>query len=100
TARRDWWEVTDATGIGTSIDFPNGRRNERQAALALLEAVNRRAEPQRELHISEVVELFERVRTTLPRWAAAYDHRLRVLARAAAAELVAVGLLVPVRQDT
>ncbi|XVV00843.1 DUF2398 family protein [Actinosynnema sp. CA-248983] len=100
TARRDWWEVTDATGIGTSIDFPNGRRNERQAALALLEAVNRRAEPQRELHISEVVELFERVRTTQPRWAAAYDHRLRVLARAAAAELVAVGLLVPVRQDT
>ncbi|RJQ86635.1 DUF2398 family protein [Amycolatopsis panacis] len=93
TARRDWWEVTDASGIGTLIDFPNGRRNERQAALALLDAVTQRPDPRGELHLSEVVELFAQVRTRVPRWAAAYDHRLPALARAAAAELVAVGLL-------
>ena len=36
TVRRDWWEVTDPSGLGSGIDFPNGRRTERQAALALL----------------------------------------------------------------
>lgn len=100
TARRDWWEVTDPSGIGTLVDFPNGRRNERQAALALLGAVSRRPEPRAVLGVAEVVELFEQVRATLPRWAAAYEHRLPALARAAAAELVAVGLLVPLHYDT
>ncbi|MBW4721501.1 DUF2398 family protein [Saccharothrix obliqua] len=100
TARRDWWEVTDPSGVGTLVAFPNGRRNERQAALALLDAVNRRPDPRSALGIAEIVELFEHVRTTLPRWAAAYEHRLPALARAAAAELVAVGLLVPLHHDT
>nr|WP_285612258.1 hypothetical protein [Actinokineospora globicatena] len=100
TARRDWWEVTDPTGVGTLIDFPNGRRNERQAALALLEALNRRPEPQAVLGVAEVVALFEGVRTALPRWAAAYDQRLPALARAAATELATVGLLVPLGSDT
>ncbi|MEJ2852404.1 MULTISPECIES: DUF2398 family protein [unclassified Saccharothrix] len=100
TARRDWWEVTDPSGIGTLVDFPNGRRNERQAALALLGALSRRPEPRSVLGIAEVVELFEQVRATLPRWAAAYEHRLPALARAAAAELVAVGLLIPLHHDT
>ncbi|WP_433261615.1 DUF2398 family protein [Actinosynnema sp. CS-041913] len=99
TARRDWWEITDPSGIGTLVDFPNGRRNERQAALALLDALTLRPEPRAVLGIAEVVALFERVRTTLPRWAAAYEHRLPALARAAAAELVAVGLLVPLHHD-
>ncbi|MFD5823858.1 DUF2398 family protein [Lentzea sp. NPDC060358] len=100
TARRDWWETTDPSGVGTAIDFPNGRRNERQAALALLDAVKRRAEPLRELQLSEMVALFEDVRALQPRWAAAYEDRLPALARAAAAELVAVALLTPVTRDT
>jgi hypothetical protein len=86
TVRRDWWEITDPTGLGTGIDFPNGRRNERQAALALLGMLARRDDPAAALPITEVIALFDRVRDDLPRWAAA-------LARAAAAELVAAGLL-------
>ncbi|WP_144065761.1 DUF2398 family protein [Lentzea albidocapillata] len=100
TARRDWWETTDPTGVGTAIDFPNGRRNERQAALALLDAVKHRADPLGEMHMSEMIALFEDVRVGQPRWAAAYEDRLPALARAAAAELVAVALLAPVSQDT
>jgi hypothetical protein len=41
----------------------------------------------------EIVALFEQVRHGMPRWAAGYAERLDALARAAAAELVAVELL-------
>ena len=37
--------------------------------------------------------VLEEARASLPRWAAAYDGRLHALARAAAGELAAVGLL-------
>lgn len=93
TVRRDWWEITDPTGLGTDIDFPNGRRSERQAALALLETLARRDDLSAPLSITEVIAQFEEVREDLPRWAAAYERRLPALARAAAAELVAAGLL-------
>jgi len=72
TVRRDWWEVTDPSGLASGIDFPNGRRTERQAALALLA-------------IAEIIVLLAQ---------AAYEERLPALARAAAAELVSVRLLV------
>jgi uncharacterized protein (TIGR02678 family) len=95
TVRRDWWEVVDPSGDGSAIDFPNGRRTERQAALALLEYVGRRADPMAPLSLAEITELFTSVRTQQTRWAMAYDRRLNALAAAAAAELVAVGLLNP-----
>lgn len=98
TVRRDWWQVTDPSGLGSALDFPNGRRNERQAALALLEHLTNRALTddghERPLVIDEAVHLFEQVRARLPRWAAAYAQ-LSVLAEAAARELVDAGFLVP-----
>jgi uncharacterized protein (TIGR02678 family) len=96
TVRRDWWEITDPSGIGTAIEFPNGRRTERQAALAVLAELSRRDEPTARLLMAEVVGVLERVRDELPRWAAAYSGRLTALARSAAAELVMAGLLRPV----
>ncbi|SDW30683.1 TIGR02678 family protein [Amycolatopsis xylanica] len=98
TVRHDWWQVSDPTGLGSTLDFPNGRRNERQAALALLDHLGNRAliddRSERPLAISEIVELFEQVRVRLPRWASAYEGRLPALARAAAAELVDNGFLI------
>ncbi|MEW2352990.1 DUF2398 family protein [Spirillospora sp. NPDC029432] len=99
TVRRDWWEITDPSGVGTAIEFPNGRRTERQAALALLGALSGRVDRTAPLPISEVVEVMERARRELPRWAAAYAERLPALARAATAELAAVGLLRPAPED-
>ncbi|GHJ19121.1 DUF2398 family protein [Streptomyces albus] len=93
TVRRDWWQITDPTGLGSGIDFPQGRRTERQAALALLAELPRRADPTGPLPLTEVTALFQRHRDDLPRWAAAYDRRLPALARAATAELVQAGLL-------
>lgn len=98
TVRRDWWEVTDPSGVGTGMKFPNGRRTERQAALSLLGVLARRDEPNAPLPIAEVIALFERFRQDMPRWAAAYERRLPALARAAAAELVAAGLLTTDRE--
>ncbi|MFE0154694.1 DUF2398 family protein [Nonomuraea sp. NPDC059007] len=97
--RRDWWQVTDPTGVGTGTSFPNGRRTERQAALALLAALPHREDPMAPLPVSEVLGVLEKAREKLPRWAAAYSGRLSALARAAAAELVAVGLLREDRED-
>ncbi|WP_282698086.1 DUF2398 family protein [Streptomyces sp. CC208A] len=93
TVRRDWWQTADPTGLGSGIDFPQGRRTERQAALALLAELPRRADPTGPLPITEVTALFQRHRDDLPRWAAAYDRRLPALARAATAELIQAGLL-------
>lgn len=93
TVRRDWWQVTDPTGAGSGIAFPNGRRTERQAALALLATLVRRTDTATPLRVAEVVEILERARADLPRWAAAYSGRLTALARASATELTAVGLL-------
>lgn len=95
TVRRDWWEVTDRDGTGTGIEFPHGRRTERQAALALLAAIVRRTDPVAPLSTAEAVEVLELARRDRPRWAAAYAGRLPVLARVAAAELTNVGLLRP-----
>ncbi|WP_067482801.1 DUF2398 family protein [Actinomadura hibisca] len=95
TVRRDWWEVTDPCGDGTVLEFPNGRRTERQAALALLASLAKRTAPMSPLRIDEVVEMLEQARQDRPRWAAAYAERLPALARAAAAELTAVKLLRP-----
>lgn len=99
TVRRDWWQVTDPSGLGSALDFPNGRRSERQAALALLEYLSHRALTddghERPMMIDEAVRLFEDVRARIPRWAAAYAQ-LRVLAEAAASELVDAGFLVRV----
>ncbi|MDO0917871.1 hypothetical protein QQM39_45935 [Streptomyces sp. DT2A-34] len=47
TVRRDWWQITDPSGQASSIDFPNGRRTERQAALALLATLPGRDDPHR-----------------------------------------------------
>ncbi|WP_406359358.1 TIGR02678 family protein [Streptomyces sp. NBC_00715] len=94
TVRRDWWQTTDPTGQASGIDFPNGRRMERQAALALLATLPGRDDPTAPLTLTEVTDLFTRVRDNQPRWAASYD-RMPALARAAAAELVAVALLIP-----
>jgi len=97
SVRRDWWQVSDPSGLGSALDFPNGRRSERQAALALLDHLGRRGltpdgqEPP--VTGDEILALLERVRVRLPRWAAAYDQRLASLARAAAEELVSAGLL-------
>ncbi|MEV0855117.1 DUF2398 family protein [Nocardia fluminea] len=97
TVRRDWWQVTDPSGFGSALDFPNGRRSERQAALALLGHLCGRDldDDGRERPVSaeEIGQLFAQVRTRLPRWAAAYDQRLPALASAAADELVDAGLL-------
>jgi len=54
----------------------------------------RRPEPAAPLPIAEIIVLLAQARTSLPRWAAAYEERLPALARAAAAELVSVRLLV------
>ncbi|MFJ7593024.1 DUF2398 family protein [Streptomyces sp. NPDC097617] len=94
TVRRDCWQITDPTGQASAVDFPNGRRMERQAALALLAALPDRDDPAAPLPLAEASDLFTRVRADLPRWAASYD-RMPALARAAAAELVSVGLLAP-----
>jgi uncharacterized protein (TIGR02678 family) len=93
TVRRDWWEATDPSGLASGIDFPNGRRTERQAALALLETLPRRRDPASPLALPEITALLEQARTEVPRWAAAYERRTPALARAAAAELVGAGLL-------
>ncbi|MFE4674264.1 DUF2398 family protein [Streptomyces sp. NPDC056723] len=92
TVRRDWWEITDPSGQAGSLDFPNGRRTERQAALALLAALPTREDPTASLEIDEITALFADIRARQPRWAAAYE-RLPLLARAAAAELTSVRLL-------
>ncbi|GAA1546417.1 hypothetical protein GCM10009678_31300 [Actinomadura kijaniata] len=99
TVRRDWWEVTDPSGDGSGITFPNGRRTERQAALALLAVFPRRSDPMSPLRMDEAVDVLEQARQDRPRWASAYTGRLAALARAAAAELVAVGLLRPDPRD-
>lgn len=93
TVRRDWWEVTDPSGLGSGIDFPNGRRTERQAALALLAILPRRPDPAAPLPLAEIIALLAEARASLPRWAAAYEGKLPALGRAAAAELVTVQLL-------
>jgi uncharacterized protein (TIGR02678 family) len=93
SVRRDWWEVTDPSGLASGTDFPNGRRTERQAALALLAFLPRRPDPSAPLPLAEITTVLEEARTSLPRWAAAYDGRLHALARAAAGELAAAGLL-------
>ena len=93
SVRRDWWEVTDPSGLASGTDFPNGRRTERQAALALLALLPRREDPSAPLPLAEITTVLEEARASLPRWAAAYDGRLHALARAAAGELAAVGLL-------
>lgn len=95
TVRRDWWEVTDPSGLGSEMDFPNGRRMERQAALALLAHLAGRDQAGSVVRVGDVVELLEGVRAVAPRWAAGHAQ-LAVLARAAIGELVAARLLVPV----
>ncbi|MFD9193617.1 DUF2398 family protein [Streptomyces phaeochromogenes] len=94
TVRRDWWQVTDPSGQSSSIDFPNGRRTERQAALALLATLPGREDPTAPLTLTDIAELFTQIRANQPRWAATYE-RMPALARAAAAELTSVGLLTP-----
>ncbi|WP_158605446.1 DUF2398 family protein [Amycolatopsis panacis] len=98
TVRRDWWQVSDPSGLGSALDFPHGRRNERQAALALLRHLSTRKPTfdgrERVVAIEEIVTLFEQVRENLPRWAAAYGGQLRALAKAAANGLVDAGFLV------
>ncbi|MFI1200411.1 DUF2398 family protein [Streptomyces sp. NPDC020883] len=92
TVRRDWWEITDPSGQASSLDFPNGRRTERQAALALLAFLPTREDPTAPLGIDDITSLFADIRARQPRWAASYE-RLPALARAAAAELTSVRLL-------
>lgn len=103
TVRRDWWQVSDPSGLGSALDFPNGRRSERQAALALLEHLGSReltaAGRERPIAVGEIVALLEQVRSELPRWAAAYDRRLPALAWMAATELVSAGLLLDTVPD-
>ncbi|MEU0476380.1 DUF2398 family protein [Streptomyces olivaceus] len=94
TVRRDWWQITDPSGQASSIDFPNGRRTERQAALALLATLPGRDDPTAPLTLTGIAELFTQVRARQPRWAASYE-RLPALARVAAAELTSAGLLTP-----
>ncbi|WP_063755477.1 DUF2398 family protein [Streptomyces sp. NRRL B-1381] len=94
TVRRDWWQVTDPSGQSSSIDFPNGRRTERQAALALLAVLPGREDPAAPLTLTDMAELFSQIRARQPRWAASYE-RISALARAAAAELTSVSLLAP-----
>lgn len=103
TVRRDWWQVSDPSGLSSTWDFPNGRRSERQAALALLKYLGGRdltVDGREQLvAVGEIVTLFEGVRAELPRWAAAYDRRLPALTRAAAAELVNAGFLIEAARD-
>ncbi|GAA4027141.1 DUF2398 family protein [Streptomyces plumbiresistens] len=96
TVRRDWWEVTDPSGLGTAMDFPNGRRMERQAALALLAHLSERDRAGSVVQVGDVVELLEGVRAVMPNWAAGHKAQLPALARAAISELTAARLLVPV----
>ena len=100
TVRRDWWQVTDPSGLGSALDFPNGRRSERQAALALLDHLSNRTltDDGHELPVAieEMTQIFEQVRAQLPRWAAAYDQRLSALAEAATDELIAAGFLIEI----
>ncbi|MFI0941350.1 DUF2398 family protein [Streptomyces sp. NPDC021020] len=96
TVRRDWWEVTDPTGLGSALDFPTGRRMERQAALALLAYLAEQHAARDPLRVEDVVNLLETVRETVPNWAAGHRMQLPALARAAIEELVAVRLLTPV----
>ncbi|GAB3259195.1 DUF2398 family protein [Kineosporia babensis] len=93
TVRQDWWEVSDPSGAATAIDFPLGRRSERQAALSLLHEMVRNGNPERNVTLAQMIEHFTVVRTSLPKWAASYGERLHLLARAAADELVTAGLL-------
>ncbi|PWW60220.1 DUF2398 family protein [Actinokineospora spheciospongiae] len=101
TVRRDWWQVGDPTGLGSTMDFPHGRRMERQAALALLRHLGTRPMldgGEAPVTSAEIESLFERIRERLPRWAAAYDRQQAALARAAASELVDAGFLVDVAE--
>lgn len=91
TVRRDWWEITDPTGTASDFDFPQGRKTERQAALALLSHLPDHDAPG--VTADEITTLFEEIRRDMPRWAAGYAERLPALARATATELVTVGLL-------
>ncbi|MEV6929669.1 DUF2398 family protein [Dactylosporangium sp. NPDC051485] len=95
TVRRDWWEITNPGGAGTSMDFPQGRRTARQAALALLAELPRRPQPEAELPLAEIEAMIAAVRQELPRWGSSYTGKLALLAHAAAADLVAAGLLIP-----
>ncbi len=95
TVRRDWWEITDPHGTNGVFDFPKGRRTERQAALAVLAEIGRRPAPTAELPLAEITAMIDTIRETLPRWAAAYHQRPTALARAAATDLTAAGLLRP-----
>ncbi|GAA2909305.1 hypothetical protein Acy02nite_88660 [Actinoplanes cyaneus] len=91
TVRRDWWEIVDPTGTTSDADFPQGRKTERQAALALLSHLPFHGAD--EISADEILALFDEVRQDMPRWAAGYAERLPALVRAAAAELVTAGLL-------
>lgn len=95
TVRRDWWEVTEPIGLGSPLAFPNGRRIERQAALAILAGLSHRSDPRAPVTVEDLAQLLEDLRAEQPRWAAGYHGRFRVLARAAAAELVQFALLSP-----
>ncbi len=99
TVRRDWWEVTDPAGGEKGLTFPQGRRTDRQAALALLAELPRRPQPQAEVPLAEIVALLTAVREDLPRWASSYAGNLALLARDAAADLVDAGLLAPADTD-
>lgn len=91
SVRRDWWEITDPTGTASDFDFPQGRKTERQGALALLSHLPHHGAS--EVTAGEITTMFEEIRRDMPRWAAGYAERLPVLARAAAGELVTAGLL-------
>ncbi|MFG1997481.1 DUF2398 family protein [Actinoplanes sp. NPDC048988] len=91
TVRRDWWEIVDPTGTASDADFPQGRKTERQAALALLSHLPFHGAD--EINTDEILTLFDEIRQDMPRWAAGYAERLPALVRAAAAELVTAGLL-------
>jgi uncharacterized protein (TIGR02678 family) len=91
TVRRDWWEITDPAASATTGAFPQGRRIERQAALALLAMLPEH--PDRCVNVTDITTMVERIRARTPRWAAGYAERTTTLAHAAAAELVAAGLL-------
>jgi uncharacterized protein (TIGR02678 family) len=93
TVRRDWWEITTPNSGATSMDFPQGRRTARQAALALLAELARRPRPEAELPLAEIEALIAAVREELPRWGSTYAGKLALLAKTAAADLVAAGLL-------
>ncbi|MEV4708640.1 DUF2398 family protein [Actinoplanes sp. NPDC049316] len=97
TVRRDWWEITDPAASATTGAFPQGRRIERQAALALLAMLPEH--PDRYVTVADITTMVERIRAQTPRWAAGYAERTTALAHAAAAELVAAGLLHAADQD-